>query len=70
MKENKMRISRVDFGKKITPDYCKSNGNLEVLFENGDSYVVINSVNDIVEIARKTGCAVAVCEDGELWIDG
>ena len=64
-----MMIDRAPFGKHITKDFCRSNGKLKISIEPDGNYIDIDSVEDIVDIVKKLGCAVSVCEDGELWID-
>ncbi|MCP4337385.1 MAG: hypothetical protein GY799_00520 [Desulfobulbaceae bacterium] len=65
-----MRISRVQFGKYITEDFCKSNGKLDVSTDSKDeTYISVDSIGDLIDIAKKVGGAITVCEDGELWID-
>ncbi len=69
-KSMRRKISRTEFGKQITKEYCVSNGKLPVIFEGDETYIEIDSVDELATIAKKTGCVVAICEDGEIWIDG
>ncbi len=66
----KRKINRTEIGKYITRDFCKSNGKLPVIFEGDETYIEVDSVDELATIARKTKCVVAICEDGEIWIDG
>jgi len=63
-----MRCEITRVWEEITKDYCKSNGKLKIEFVEKKTFIELNTIEDIIELAKKVDCEIIIDKDGEVEI--